>query len=122
MNRITILSNTAVMGVFGFASRASQIQVDNVLMYPDAYDGLAETFPLITVMALRVQWLCWGVPLIWLGSAAILVLLLRKMTLPRANSIVQLHTSITLLVGMILLMFFVVAGVLPFCEFVVGSG
>jgi len=120
MNRITVLLNSALMAMFGAASAASQFRVDNVLMYPDAYDGISDYFPALTVLAIRLRWCCWSIPVVWLVVSGFTLLVMRKMELPRANALVQLHTSATILIGFVLLVFFVFAGVLPFFPFVCG--
>jgi hypothetical protein len=122
MNRITVLLNSAIMALFGAASSASQCHVDNVLMYPGAYEGVAEYFPAATVLAIHLRWCCWAIPAIWLVVSLVVLFLIRKMELPRANSIVQLHTSATVLIGLVLLVFFVLAGVMPFVPLVCGEG
>lgn len=122
MNRITVLLNSAIMAVFGAAGSASQCHVDNVLMYPSAYDGVAECFPAATVLAIRLRWCCWTIPVVWLMVSVVVLLLMRTMDLPRANALVQLHTSATVLFGFVLLVFFVLAGVLPFVPLVCGEG
>ena len=121
MSTITILLNSAVMLVFGFASRASQLQVDNVLMHPEAYGDLGQTLPIITVTAIRLRWLWWSVPSVWLLLAGILLLAIRRMESSSANSLVQLHTSATLLIGLSLLLFFALSGVLPFVDLIDSS-
>lgn len=120
MNRITVLLNSAIMAVCGAASSGSQFRVDNVLMYPSAYDGVAECFPAATVLAFRLRWCCWAIPAVWLFISIVVLFLMNKMELHRANALVQLHTSATILTGLILLVFFVFSGVLPFVPFVCG--
>jgi hypothetical protein len=121
VNKITIMLNVGIMAILGFASSASQFKVDNVLMYPRAYDGLADHFPAMTALAVRLRWLCWGVPVAWLVLALLLLLLLtRKAEALRATAMVQLHTSATLLIGIFMLGFFVFAGLMPFVSFVAG--
>ena len=120
MNRIAIILNTALMALFGWLSSAAQFKVDNVLMYPNAYKGLGDNFPAITALSLRLRWLCWVVPLLWVAIAVFLVVRMRRTDPIKAPATVQLHTSATLVVGVFMLGCFVLAGVLPFVTFVAG--
>jgi hypothetical protein len=120
MNTVAVILNAVLMALLGFVSGASQFKVDNVLMYPRAYNGLSEHFPAMTALAIRLRWLCWAVPLIWLALAIFLIVRMPKADPARANAIVQVHTSATLILGVLMLAFFVLAGVFPFVSFVAG--
>lgn len=120
MNKITIILNAGIMAIFGFASSASQFKVDEVLMYPHAYDGLADYFPAMTALAIRLRWLCWGVPVAWIVLALMLLVSMRKAEPVQATAAVQVHTSATLLIGTFMLGFFVFAGLMPFVSLVAG--
>lgn len=120
MNKLTIMLNVGIMALLGLASSASQFKVDNVMMYPRAYDGLADHFPAMTTLAIRLRWLCWGVPIVWLVFALLLLHLTRKAEALRVTAIVQLHTSVTFLIGLFMLGFFVFAGLMPFVSLVAG--
>jgi hypothetical protein len=118
MWRVTLVLNALLMGVFSLGSAASQIKLRNqYIQYPHVGEAMP-SLPAISDIALRCQWLLKTVPLVWFFlTLAILVLNWRKSKAPR--DLVQLHTSATLLVGVLMLGFFVTAGVMPFVSIVV---
>ena len=118
MWRITLTLNALLMAVFGYGSAASQIKLHNqYIQYPHVGDQVS-ALPPISDLALRLKWLPQAVPLLWaLLTVALLIWKWRQPETPR--DWVQLHTSATLLVGVFMLGFFVVAGVMPYISIVV---
>ena len=119
MWRVTLILNALLMAVFSFGSSASQIKLHNqYVQYPNAESELP-LLPAISELALRIKWLLQVVPIFWvLITLALLILNWKKQEPP--TEIVQLHTSATLLVGMVMLIFFVTAGIMPYISIVVG--
>ncbi len=120
MWRLTLILNAALMGIFSLGSAASQTKLWNYyVQYPHVGEGTM--LPAGSELALQVQWLYRAVPLIWLLiTLALLILNWRKPEPPR--DMVQLHTSATLLVGVVMLGFFLIAGIMPFVSIVVKLG
>ena len=118
MKETALILNALLMWLLGLGSVASQIKLRNALMYPNAYDGLCQCLPAISGLALHVQWVWWVLPSLWTTLTVMLVLAGQRKR-EKMTEVVQLHTSATLLVGMFMLGFFVLAGVLPFVGMVV---
>jgi hypothetical protein len=118
MWRVTLVLNALLMGVFSLGSAASQIKLRNqYIQYPHVGEAMP-SLPAVSDIALRCQWLVKTMPLVWAClTLAILILNWRKPESPR--DVVQLHTSVTLLVGVFMFGFFVTAGVMPFVSIVV---
>lgn len=119
MWRITLIMNALLMAVLSLGSAASQIKLRNqYIQYPRVGERMPP-LPAMSDFALRVQWLPQAVPLLW--ALLTLVVLIWKGRQPESpRDLVQLHTSATLLVGVLMLGFFVVSGVMPYITFVVG--
>lgn len=117
MWKLTLILNALLMGVFGFGSAASQIKLRNMyVMYPSASEGVP--LPAISDLALKIQWAFTAIPIAWALLTLILMILnWRKSEPPR--DMVQLHTSATVLVGLFMLGFFVMAGIIPFLSSIV---
>ena len=123
MWRITMVLNALLMGVFGLGSAVSQIRLHNLFVrYPQSGEKLfggSDTLPAISLFALHHHWLYQAIPLAWaLGVLAILIGWRKNGE--KGNIIAGVHTSATLLVGVIMFLFFVAAGVMPFVPLVVG--
>ena len=112
MKILTLAVNTLLMGAFGLAAGLSQYKLNNTFAYPDAYEGMPE-LPAASSIALEIQWVYWVMPPAWL-LISILAFATFHNDDQRLASAVQLHTSVTLLVGVVMLAFFVLAGVMPF--------
>lgn len=122
MWRLTLILNALLMGIFALGSAASQMQSHNYFVEcPETGGELLGNaqLPSITVWALRTIWLCWLVPLLWGILTVVLIASLSRRDEPNIE-IIQLHTSFTLLVGMSMLTFFIVAGIIPFITIYVG--
>jgi hypothetical protein len=118
MWRITLILNALLMAVFSYGSAASQIKLHNQYVQYPHVGGQMPDLPAISSLALRLQWLLKTVPILWaLLTLALLIWKWRQPEPPR--DWVQLHTSATLLIGVFMLGFFVVAGVMPYISIVV---
>lgn len=104
--------NTLSMLAFGMGSRLTLFKLHNVLANPNAYGGTPD-LPYISMCALRFEWVCFALPAISLFTSAVIFAALGKNDQQFANA-VQLHTSLTILVGVVMLGAFLMAGVLPF--------
>jgi hypothetical protein len=117
MWKLTLILNALLMGVFGFGSAVSQIKLRNMyVQYPHAGEGVP--LPAISDLALKSQRAFVAIPIAWVIGTLILMILKWKRSEP-PRDMVQLHTSATVLVGLFMLGFFVVAGIIPFLSFVV---
>lgn len=118
MKETALVLNALLMWVLGLGSVAAQSKLRNVLMYPDSYDGLCRGLPAISALAIRVQWAWWVLPLLW-SVLTVLLLVTGRRKPEKLPDLLHLHTSATLLVGVFMLGFFVVAGVMPFINMIV---
>jgi len=119
MWRVTLVLNALLMAVFSLGSAVSQIKLYNeYIQYPNGGESM-RPLPAISELALQVRWVLPTVPILWAFlTLALLILNWRKPEPPR--DLVQLHTSVTLLVGVFMLVFFVAAGVMPYVSILVG--
>ncbi len=117
MWKLTLVLNALLMGVFAFSSAASQIMLrNNYIRYSDESGSMP--LPAISDLALKIQWALLAVPVIWAMLTFVLIILnWRKAESPR--DVVQLHTSATVLFGLFMLGFFIIAGILPFLSMTV---
>ena len=115
MWKLSLACNTLLMCVFGLATSITQIRLTNAIQY-DEFDGLA--LPPLSQLTLNAEWIAVAVPAVWVISGLILLVLNWKREEP-PQDIIQLHTSITLLVGITMLTLFAIAGILPFVSIIV---
>jgi hypothetical protein len=111
--------NVGVLAVMSLGACLSQARLrNNYLSYPDVSRPM-ELLPQISTIAIKAYWLTYSVPLAWLVFSVFL-LFWPNHKLEKRMDIVQLHTSATLLIGATILLFFVVAGMLPFIRISLG--
>lgn len=112
MWRISLILNTVLMWIFAFTAAASIAKLHNhYVQYPD--EG-AKPLPVFSTIALEIPCLLLAIPLIW--TIALFVLLKRFHHRPPSPEFMNLHLSASLFVGLSMLLFFVLAGVLPFID------
>ena len=110
MWKLTFVLNVAVVW---FVSLGSAVFLLSLRYAASAYARFEATLPAPSRLALSSSWLLWVVPLSWtIFTIALLIGTRKRAEAPR--DIVQLHTSATLLIGILLLVFFSTAGLLPF--------
>ncbi len=116
MWRITLILNSAFLGVAALGAAVSQMRLrNNYLRYPDESRPL-ELLPAISHAALHTYWLTWLVPLIWFLVSIGLIRQIGSGTEEKKRAWVQLHTTATLLISALLLFYFITAGMLPFAK------
>ena len=120
MWKITLTLNVLLMALLAFASKASQILLLNHFVdYPEYNTGAM--LPAMSLFALRVQWIIIVIPVLWtLLTVAIAAYYSKRLDI--IHDAVQLHTSATLIVGLTMLGYFMLAGLLPFLRFTVKLG
>ena len=113
MWRITIISNVFLMGLFWLASLVSMSMAHNRLVqYVE--NGLLTAIPLITDWALSVRLWAGLIPLVW---AIFSFVIWRKVSDKQPESRTEYllaFTTITLITGCAMLIFFTLGGILPF--------
>lgn len=113
MKNMTLLLNTLLMAVFGFASAAAMGPLYNrAIEYPTP-PFMGQSLPPVSALLLGQLWITWALPSMW-------ALLTLWMINKKRNSAdhVACHTSATLLLGLTLLLVFTLSGVFPFIGFV----
>jgi hypothetical protein len=85
------------------------------LLVQYAESGVA--LPILTDFAFRVQRLSTIIPLLWIVLTFILGCRLRNQTAAKRNDWLSLHSSVSLCIGLLLVLFFSIAGILPFLKF-----
>lgn len=113
MWRITIISNALLMGLFWLASLISMSMAYNRLMqYVES--GTLAVIPLLTEWALSVRLWAGLVPLVWMILSFITwQKVADKQPVSRTEYLIA-FTTITLVVGFAMLIFFTLGGILPF--------
>lgn len=118
MWKVTLILNALLMALFGLSGSVSQIKLTNqFIQYPHAGEAIPP-LPPISDIALRSQWLLATMPVLWALLTCLLMALYWKRDEP-PRDMVQLHTSATILFGVLLLAFFVTAGILPYVSILV---
>jgi hypothetical protein len=110
MWKLTLVLNVAIAW---FVSLGSAIFLVSLRYADSAYARFEATLPAPSRIALSSSWLLWVVPLSWTVITLALLIWHRK-TAEASRDMVQLHTSATLLIGIMLLAFFSAAGLMPF--------
>lgn len=110
MNRYATLAvNALIMIAFAGMSSVMMAPIINRAMgYPSETYSLS-AIPLLTHALMTRMWLTWMIPLIW-----ILITLGMILTKKTEQQHISLHTSATILVGLVLLSVFAIAGIIPF--------
>jgi len=107
---MTFVLNVAIVWAVSLGSAVFLISLRHA---DSAYTRFKAILPAPSRLALSSPWLLWVVPVAWtILTLALLVWNRKKAEAPR--DMVQLHTSATLLIGILLLVFFSTAGLLPF--------
>jgi len=115
MKSITLILNSAIMALFGLGSCLAHFRVTDIGKRPQAYPNHPGWFPNATEIAINLRWMWSAVPILWLTMSLALMLLLRKKQ-HLAQDVVALHSSVTILVGFAMLMFFLATGIIPCLE------
>jgi hypothetical protein len=108
--KISLVCNTLVMCVFALASAATQIRLHNALQYDELG---CRRLPPLSSFVLHAEWLLIAVPVSWIIAGLILLFFNWKRE-DSPQDMIQLHTSITLLAGITMLVVFAIGGILPF--------
>lgn len=114
--KFTISVNALI--VFGFWL-AGQIAVAPAYNYFVEYSETSDTvsLPVITNLVFSVKFISVAIPIFWLVVSIILMKRLQKRSQLEKIGWVQLHSSVSVLMGLLLFLIFALAGVLPFLKF-----
>jgi len=118
MKIASVILNTLLMCVFAFASSFALMKLENDIGYSQNPRVVKTLAPLVRAV-LQVKWLCTALPCIWIIGAIGLVILAKRDLLKTEH--VQLHTSLTLYVGITLLVLFALAGIVPYIPLTLGG-
>ena len=114
MWRLILIVNTLLMGVFSLLSAVSMMPLyNNYVCYQNN-----KPLPFISYFALGNLWIYKVIFLLWLLGLIFLWRRFKGTSMP--VEYVQLHTAVTLLVGVLMLALFCLAGILPFIPITVG--
>jgi len=109
MKNITIILNIALLAVFGFASKAVMSPLYNrIVEYPTEHFK-CQTLPPISNVLLQNMWIVWAIPSLW---AILSVWVFFWKRTDEAHAII--HTSATLLIGIVMFFMYAMAGIFPF--------
>lgn len=110
MWQITLLVNILSLVLLWILSQVAITPAHNLLVQ---YGEAGVALPILTDLAIQNRSLSAAVPVIW---AIITVIMGRRMQVQiesRRNDWLSLHTSLTLCLGLAVLLFFALAGILP---------
>jgi hypothetical protein len=116
MKYITLILNSAFMGLCGLGSCIAHLKVTDITKRPEAYHDYAGIFPPLTAYAVTLRWMWWAVPATWVVLSLVLLLAFRKKDASSMQNVVSLHTSATLVAGLAMLVFFLTSGIVPFVD------
>lgn len=110
---ITLGFNVLILVLFWLLSFVVISPVHNLFFQ---YAESNQALPILTGIAMQVRLLAGIVPLGWAVITIVLWKRLSNRSEARHNSFTIAHTSVTLLLGLALLLFFSIAGILPFLK------
>ena len=114
MWKIIIITNALVMFLFWIASElAIAFAYNHFVQYPE---GGVIALPLVTAIALSVRRLSVTVPIAWSLVSFFYYKFTKKKTPADRNEYLLIFTVITILVGFAMLIFFGLAGILPYLK------
>ena len=116
MWRVPLVLNTLLVCLFGCLSMGSQIALHN--RFVQYAEPEPKPLPSISELAIHYWWIYAALPLAWILLLAVLLLRFHRTGIAAIYQ--NVHASASVLVGMLMLGFFVLAGVLPFVSLVVG--
>lgn len=113
MWKITVITNAFLMVLFWIASRiAIALAYSNFVEYPSNGDVIA--LPMITRLALAAFRFAVAIPMVWALVSFVIYKFTRKKTTADRNEILIAFTSVTIFLGFLMLVFFGLAGILPY--------
>jgi len=113
MKNITLILNATLMAVFGFASAVVMDPLYNRAIEFPTEPFISHSLPPMSALLLGNLWITWATPAIW--AILTLWMIMKKRT---SADYTALHTSITLLAGITMLLIFALAGGLPFIGYI----
>jgi len=114
MWKATLFCNTILLALLWFLSYVIITPAYNRLVQ---YSEAAMDVPILTGFAMRMQDISGIIPLSWLICSIIFGKLLFRQSENKRNEWVTTHTSITLCIGLTMLLFFSTAAILPILKF-----
>lgn len=112
---ITIIINCLVLFLFWVAGFIAISPAHNHFVQYAHVVG-ASSLPILTDAIFSVRLLSLVVPGGWLLGSVLFMLALQKKEPARRTELTQLHSSLTLLIGLLIFVVFLTAGVLPFLK------
>lgn len=88
---------------------------NHFILYPEISD--TEAMPVLTSFIFSVRFISLLIPFLWLVISIGWIKKLKKLSQPERVEWVQLHTSVSVLGGLMLFIAFTLAGILPFLRF-----
>lgn len=114
--KFTIFMNVCIVFGFWLAGLIALSPAFNYFVeYTETNDQIS--LPMLTSMVFTVRLDSLLVPLFWLLVSMIFVVKLKQKVPIERIETVQLHTSVSILVGLLLFVVFALAGILPFLKF-----
>lgn len=110
MRKIIVTVNVLVLFMFWLLAQVAVTPAHNLLVQ---YAETGVALPILTDFAIQARSLSAGIPLTW----AIITIIFRKRICGEDQStrsnLLALHSSVSLLLGLVILFFFALAGILP---------
>jgi len=113
MWKIAIIANALVMFLFWIASElAIAFAYNHFVQYPEA--GAAIVLPLVTEIALSARKFSVTLPIAWSLVSVFYYRFIRQKITSDRNEYLLIFTAITIFIGFSMLIFFGLAGILPY--------
>lgn len=110
MWKLTLGCNVLVLALFWLLSQVAITPAHNLLVQ---YTETGVALPIVTDVAIQVRSLTAALPLIWAIITLIIGRHLQHHAAEKRHEWLAAHTSTTLCLGLLLLLFFSLAGILP---------
>lgn len=114
MWRLTIIANMLIMVLCWIISLISlEFAHNRLVQYPSVVENQV-SIPLLTEMAFSIRGVSICIPLIWSCIAVFLLMKIGKSEREKRNEIILFYSTITLVIGLAMVAFFSLAGLLSF--------
>jgi hypothetical protein len=110
MWKITLCCNIFILSLLWLLAQVAIIPANSFLVQ---YTETMMALPILTDFTIRVRSLTGAIPIIWAIFTLLLGWQMRKQTTQRRNECLLTHTSVTVCIGLVLVLFFSLAGLLP---------
>lgn len=110
MQKITLAGNVLVLFMFWLVAQVAITPAHNLLV---RYAETGADLPILTSLAIQIRMFSAAVPIAWGVITFLIGWRMKKQAEITQNKLVSLHSTLTLFIGLVILFFFSLAGILP---------